>query len=249
MSRDGRAVSGGRRASSQLRGLREYYLLSRQPWHSLLFILPMLLAHELGQYRGLGGEAERLAVVAYNLICRFFELIGLWRSWFAAITVIVPLIAWHLVRRDSWRVEPAVPVGMLAECGLLSLPLLAIGALLRLHLPLAARTSGADPFVIHLGAGIYEELVFRMLLFGILHLILIDLLEMRRNAAWAVMIPLGAALFSAYHYLGLDPVSPGDAVFFAVAGAYFGCVYLARGYGITVGTHALYDVLVWAMAR
>jgi hypothetical protein len=36
-------------------------------------------------------------------------------------------------------------------------------------------------------------------------------------------------------------------LFLTAAGLYFGMLYILRGFGITVGTHALYDVLVLVM--
>ena len=36
-------------------------------------------------------------------------------------------------------------------------------------------------------------------------------------------------------------------LFFAVAGLYFSIIYVFRGFGIVVATHALYDILVTAI--
>src|SRR5205814_1079702 len=56
----------------------------------------------------------------------------------------------------------------------------------------------------------------------------------------------GAAIFSAFHYLGpyADRWQLYSFAFRMVAGLFFSGLYLARGFGITAWTHALYDVLL-----
>jgi Type II CAAX prenyl endopeptidase Rce1-like len=55
---------------------------------------------------------------------------------------------------------------------------------------------------------------------------------------------LGAAIFSAFHYIGPygDQLQVYSFVFRMVAGLFFSALYLVRGFGITAWTHALYDV-------
>jgi hypothetical protein len=56
---------------------------------------------------------------------------------------------------------------------------------------------------------------------------------------------LGSAVaFSAYHYLGAEQFDLPTFAFRTVAGVYFGGMFLARGFGVTAGSHAAYDVLV-----
>src|SRR5439155_584890 len=59
----------------------------------------------------------------------------------------------------------------------------------------------------------------------------------------------GAAIFSAFHYLGPygDRWQLYSFAFRMVAGLFFSGLYLARGFGITAWTHALYDVLLLMM--
>lgn len=103
--------------------------------------------------------------------------------------------------------------------------------------------------VMSMGAGFYEEIAFRVGLFGLGALVLKAVLEpgMRRfvmTCAWAVV---AAVAFSAWHYVG----SLGDAfdmqsfVFRAVCGLVLTAIFVFRGFAPAVWTHALYDV--WAM--
>ena len=57
-------------------------------------------------------------------------------------------------------------------------------------------------------------------------------------------------IFAAAHYelfaaSGL-PFSWKNFFFHTLCGIYFGTVYVLRGFGIAAGSHALYDVLVFA---
>src|SRR5437660_801216 len=98
--------------------------------------------------------------------------------------------------------------------------------------------------LLSLGAGIYEELLFRVLLVGAFAAAARALLGWRPITAGVAATLLGAAIFSAFHYIGPygDRLQLYSFVFRMVAGLFFSALYLARGFGITAWTHALYDV-------
>jgi membrane protease YdiL (CAAX protease family) len=118
----------------------------------------------------------------------------------------------------------------------------------RLALDAAARSrlGGADVVVLSLGAGIYEELVFRVLLVGGLWGLFRSVGLRSRNAA-LVAACLAALVFSAFHYVGPygDPWSLSSFLFRFLAGLAFSVLFLLRGFGITAWTHALYDVFLF----
>src|SRR5437763_589768 len=72
------------------------------------------------------------------------------------------------------------------------------------------------------------------------------LLGWRPVAAGVAATLIGAAIFSAFHYIGPygDRLQVYSFVFRMVAGLFFSALYLTRGFGITAWTHALYDVLL-----
>ncbi len=103
--------------------------------------------------------------------------------------------------------------------------------------------------MVSLGAGIYEELLFRVLLVGALAAAARALLGWRPVTAGVAATLAGAAIFSAFHYIGPygDRWQLYSFAFRMVAGLFFSGLYLARGFGITAWTHALYDVLLLLM--
>ena len=100
--------------------------------------------------------------------------------------------------------------------------------------------------MISLGAGIYEELLFRVLLVGALAWTGRRLLGWRPLGAGVFATLVGALVFSAFHYIGPygDRLDLPSFTFRALAGLVFSALYLLRGFGITAWTHALYDVFL-----
>ena len=103
--------------------------------------------------------------------------------------------------------------------------------------------------IMSMGAGFYEEIAFRVGLFGLGALLLKAIFSpgMRRFVLTCVWAVVAAVAFSAWHYVG----SMGDAfdmqsfVFRAVCGLALTAIFVFRGFAPAVWTHALYDV--WAM--
>ena len=95
------------------------------------------------------------------------------------------------------------------------------------------------------GAGLYEELVFRVLLVGGLALLFRPLFE-GAAAGYLLAALLGAALFSLAHYVGPlgDPLEAPSFTFRFAFGLALNGLFLWRGFGVAAWTHALYDVMV-----
>jgi hypothetical protein len=120
----------------------------------------------------------------------------------------------------------------------------------RLAFPLAAGPMDQFGFptqiMISLGAGLYEELVFRVLLVSGIAVVSRKVLGLGAGVSATIAIVLGAVIFSGFHYIGPygDPFQIESFTFRAIAGVLFSGLYLARGFGIAAWSHALYDVLL-----
>ena len=99
--------------------------------------------------------------------------------------------------------------------------------------------------VLSVGAGIYEEVLFRLGLFVGTYCIL-RVLQLPVLAALPLAALGAAAAFAAAHHIGPygEPMNPYVFLFRALAGLYFTVLFIGRGFGIAVGAHAGYDVLV-----
>lgn len=109
----------------------------------------------------------------------------------------------------------------------------------------AALGKTGEAIVISLGAGVYEELVFRL---GLMAGGTVLLKRTGMDHMWAVLFALlgSALLFSGAHHIGPmgDPFTWTVFTYRALAGAIFGLIFYYRSLAHAVYTHFLYDFYV-----
>ena len=100
--------------------------------------------------------------------------------------------------------------------------------------------------IISLGAGIYEEILFRLLLLSILYLVIVKVFKINAIIGSLFSILICAGIFSIMHYIGMagDSFSTSSFLFRAVAGFILSAIFVFRGLGIAVYTHVIYDILI-----
>lgn len=100
-------------------------------------------------------------------------------------------------------------------------------------------------FALSIGAGLYEELVFRVLLVGALFALFKQIMK-HLKMAYLLSAVLGALAFSAVHYIGAmgDAFTLSSFTFRFLMGLLFSVLYLTRGFAVTAWTHALYNVFL-----
>ena len=159
--------------------LRSYLRQSSRPLVSLAFVLPLLVMYEAGVLL-LGPQAVRNGADVW--LRQFLDIAGFGQYFLLPALTVGLLLAWHHLTRDRWQVSAAVVYVMFVECALLGLGLVGIGrmqgaaaqwlaengygvqsaaatvSLAYQAAPLAGRLVG------FLGAGVYEEMLFRLLL-------------------------------------------------------------------------------------
>ena len=100
--------------------------------------------------------------------------------------------------------------------------------------------------VMSLGAGVYEETVFRLGLLAGSIASFEKLLGMSRWAAVILGFVLSSAVFSFVHYLPPmgDAFTLSSFTFRALAGIVFALIFRLRSFAVAVYTHAFYDIFV-----
>ena len=239
-----------------------YWAASRAPRYSLVFVIPLFLLYEAlaAALAGVPGTASVRNAADVLLKSPFLAFAGP-RGSMAFFALVIGVCVYFIARditRSRKRLEPRVFALMLGESAVLGLLLGAVvgaltqrllGGLSALSLQTGAVPLEAMPWtaklMLSLGAGLYEELLFRVLLVGGLAAGLRWLLGIRWVSG-VVAAVVGALLFSLFHYIGQygDPFDVTSFTYRAVAGLAFSGLYLTRGFGITAWTHALYDVYV-----
>lgn len=234
-----------------------YWSRTRQPWPSLAFILPLMIVYEAAVNRSSNPDAIRAGVDQW--IRQALASLGLTDRWLLPLSVVLLLLVWQALSPRSWKFPPGILIGMWIESFALAVALIGLSKLVDLgfaHLEhhafprlsgsaWAGESKGVNQLIGFLGAGLYEEAFFRLalipLLLGIFHLLLTP-----EVAARTLAVTGSALIFSLAHHVG----APGESftwfafIFRWSAGVAFAWIFLVRGFGVAVGAHVLYDLLV-----
>jgi membrane protease YdiL (CAAX protease family) len=247
-----------------------YLPATRHPWSCVIFVLPLLLVYEVGLYLAGPGQPELLRNGADAWLRMGLARLGLQASYWAPALLVSVLVLWSLLRSgDRPHDFLSVWAGMAVESAMYALGLWALSRALGpildglgIHLTamhgtvaqgLPGTASGAKVLaepavrqvVSFIGAGIYEETLFRLLVFSGLQWV-VRLAGFPWILSGLLAAVASSLLFSAAHNLGPHGEAFHSYVFLfrTLAGLYFTALYQFRGFGIAVGAHTGYDVLV-----
>ena len=230
------------------------------PWVDLGLTLPIFVLYHLGVVQLdvrngtdlVTGPLVRFA--SGNIFVYFGITLG--------IGVVFGLVFWLLGRKQGFSASKLLQT---AIEGVIYAIVMRVGAGYVVGRMFAGpRMPGHDPFkglVMSLGAGFYEELAFRVILFGLGAKLLVGLfahqnmgivaagpqrLTLRSIAIVVAWSFVAAGLFSGVHYIGSlgDKFEPATFVFRLFLGLTLSLIYVTRGFAAAVWSHALYDVWV-----
>lgn len=243
---------------------RGYWYESARPLTSLIFILPLLAFYEVGVL-WLGPQAGRNAADVW--LRQLLDAAGFSQYFLLPLLTCGLLLAWHHVSRQPWQWAWRVCGGMWFESAALGLLLVLVASwqtslCSAACVPASIAATGPGRWLAllvgYIGAGIYEELLFRLLLLSGA-VALLRVLGVPPRAAMVTAVLAVGLLFALAHYrvefavfghrFGTthgEPFVWGSFLFRWLAGGLFSVLFLVRGFGITVGTHALYDVFTLA---
>jgi membrane protease YdiL (CAAX protease family) len=226
-----------------------YFAATRHPWPCFLFIVPLLAAYEIG-VATLGSSTTSVRAG-----------VELWlRQWLAQVGPVPPiaiplgflalLILWVLWRWADRPDRVFIPViGMAVEGAVFGVVLYALclnapQLLEQAGLPTASAGPTVALAITYLGVGIYEEALFRMIGFGLLSRIMRTLF-IPAFGAIPIAILISAAGFALTHQLlQTDKFAPNTFLIHAGIGIYCALVFWLRGFGVAVGAHIVYDLIV-----
>jgi len=219
---------------------------------SLVLVFPLFLTYQIGVLFTLPvlNGADFLTVF-------LFRNLGLSTGAYLAYTAAVAVafaVAVAVLRRKQ-RFDPRLIVPVVIESAIYALTMgsLIVFVMTRV-LHVSPRLAGGmvasqglgTRFVMSLGAGVWEETIFRLGIMTGIAVLLERVLGLGRWVAVAVALVVSSVLFSAMHHIPPygDPLHLGVFLFRVLAGCFFGLVYQFRGFAVAVYTHALYDIYV-----
>lgn len=210
---------------------------------SVALVFPCLLVYELGLLA--------LGTTTRNGADLLTDLFGSWLGYRTFGLLLLVLFAMLLVylRRERFDWSALVPV--LLESTLYAVTMGTVIVFVMVDLigipPQLAvpYPSAASKVVLSLGAGLHEELLFRVIVLGGV-VLLLERFKVARPFAVLAGCLVSAALFAAAHHVGPygDPLRRGIFTYRFLAGLVFAALYWFRGFPVAVYTHALYDVYV-----
>ena len=203
----------------------------------LAFLLPLIVFYEVTSL------THRQQIVAHVLLRRFMEWFGYVGVWAPGLAIVVILLATHVASKQTWAIGWSHVGWMYVESVIAAIHLLAM------HWtgPLQAHSSGSPvlgSLGLAVGAGVYEELVFRLVLVSLILIVGADLLGLNRRRTAIAAVVISSLLFAAHHHppIGMDAFHPAKFLFRTLAGVYLAVIFWYRGYAPAAGCHAAYNV-------
>ena len=226
-----------------------YWRFSRSAYYSVVSALPLLVVYEIlvimtqSRYWGIRNAADmwiRTFLMAFDLRAQHLT--------FVMIGIAFALIPVAKTRSYGVKLKANFFLLMLAEAFTYSLVL---GGVLQSILRLSGLAAGGpgngalQNFALSLGAGLFEEIIFRVLLLNLIFFLLNYIFKNKVTTA-VISVLAASFLFSLSHYIGsmADSWELYSFMFRWIAGMIFTVLYFIRGFAITAYTHALYDIWV-----
>ncbi len=236
-----------------MNAVKQYFSDTHSLLYSFLFSLPLFILYEalivISQ-----PNADQLVRISVDIWMKtIFTLFGVNAISFSLLAVV--LLGFIIVYKERHRLKDLnfkyFPT-LIIESIIYAIVFANISSLLTNLLLNMAATDPIDQLTylqklaLSLGAGLYEELFFRVILVSLFIFIFNKLFKNQKWASVTAAVVLSAFLFSAVHYTGSmgDLFTLNSFTFRFIFGLILNAIYVARGFGVAAWTHALYDVMV-----
>jgi membrane protease YdiL (CAAX protease family) len=233
-----------------------YWKRTQLPFPCIAFVVPMLVVYETGVSILGGASSDALRTGADAWMRQALASLGLRDHLFPPLALVGALLTWQVCQGGDWRFRARDLLSMAVESLVFGIVLIGLSRLVDLGFDrldgrsiLEVRAAGVSrptaAVIGYLGAGVYEEALFRLALIPLLYYAA-RWLHAPEVLAGTLAVTGSALLFSLAHHAGIpgEPFTAYAFIFRWLAGIFFAWVFIVRGFGIAVGTHAAYDVLV-----
>ena len=227
--------------------MKSYFHRSKSLANSFLFILPLLVLYEVGIAMS-GSHIKNTADVIVKTPLMFFGKNG--SLIFNSLVIVFFFAAMFYIEKEH-RLSILIFIPMFLE-SIMYAVFLGYGVSFVVYKVLFPSTL-ASPIsrdvwmgiILSVGAGVYEEIVFRLLLLSALYFLFANLLKVSKPISVVFSIIMGTLIFTSIHYVGTlgDSFTYTNFTFRLLAGIILSIIFMFRGLGVAVYTHAIYDVL------
>ena len=226
-----------------------YWTLSRSPYYSFIFVLPFLAMYEVMVLFLNRDQMILLRNGADVLMRQFLSIFGEWGFYVLSISYILIFLFVFLIQKKDWNItviKSDYLLGMLAEGTVWGFGLYFFMRYIPVFLMFPSGKELFQQITLAIGAGLYEELVFRVISITVIFHLLRLIFQWDKQFSLIISIVISATIFSSFHFVG----SYGDVftlslfIYRSFAGIVLGVIYVVRGFGIVSYAHMIYDFIV-----
>ena len=229
--------------------MSQYLTVSKSPLYSFIFTLPLFLLYEVGIFLISSRDIDQLRNGADVLMRQVLESFGIYGMYGFGGTFLIGFLIAFIRQKKNLRtseIESRFLLIMFFE----SIVWATLLVIMMIKIPTFLSLSNEDHLiqqvVLAIGAGIYEEFVFRVLLISGLAILFGLIFNWGEFGKTFLSVIISSAIFSIFHFFG----SYGDTFSFPLffvrffAGIFLAMIYIFRGFGITAYAHSIYDLFV-----
>ncbi len=229
--------------------MSQYLTVSKSPLYSFIFTLPLFLLYEVGIFLISSRDIDQLRNGADVLMRQVLESFGIYGMYGFGGTFLIGFLIAFLRQKKNLRtseIESRFLLIMFFESIIWATLLVIMMIKIPTFLSLSNEDHLIQQVVLAIGAGIYEEFVFRVLLISGLAILFGLIFNWGEFGKTFLSVIISSAIFSIFHFFG----SYGDTFSFPLffvrffAGIFLAMIYIFRGFGITAYAHSIYDLFV-----
>ena len=227
-----------------------YWNVSKNIYYSILFIMPMLFLYEIMcwfQYFGLKLQIRNGADVFIRQLFISFDHYAELAYILTLLIIFLVIVYLNLNVVEKGRLKISFLLFMFLESFIwCTIFIFLMGVSENIPLSILERNTIPEQFYLSIGAGIWEELLFRVGATGLIIYFMKYTLGYNHLFSVFMAIFFSALMFSLFHYIGqLGDIFTFRSFFLRTfAGIMLGALYVFRGFGITAYTHIFYDMAI-----
>ena len=225
--------------------IKDYFRKSSSPLYSFIITLPIFLTYELGIFWMRNIEFNYIQNGADVLIEQAILRLGfdvIYVSSIIFLFVLLIIIYYQKHHFNSLSISRPYLGAMFLESIVYAIILFFLMG--NLYLMDVSTNDLYCNIILSLGAGIYEELIFRVLLIYVFYQSIKFLFRLSEFSTNFYAVIFSAILFSLFHFIGPELFNQEAFAVRFIAGIFLAFLYVQRGFGITAITHSFYDIFV-----
>ncbi|MCF7922174.1 MAG: CPBP family intramembrane metalloprotease [Candidatus Marinimicrobia bacterium] len=235
--------------AKKVSALRQYLNSSKSLHYSLILTLPALAIYEIGVIILFQDSFFELRNSGEVLLRSLFESLGL-RHPLVISGILLGLFMMVMIRGYKIEKKPGIHANYIVYMLLESMLwggfiFISLQFFTQLPLQMVSMEEKLSNINLAIGAGIFEELIFRMVVISSILIVLERGLAMGSRVSVPLAIFFSAIVFAGFH-LFMEVYSFPIFSQRMFGGILLGSLFYARGYGISVYAHIIYNFLILA---